>query len=362
MRLYQVPQEGLYAGWNECLRRCSGEYVYIATADDTMQPDCLERMVWALSTAQTTDCRLQTVDLFGKTEKLKTETLKLEKGTTKTQRLEEGRVSNVQSLTSNVSPRSLQFAVCGLQSDPKCLQSDRTRPIDIAVCGFDVVDEGGHVLPGHPAGRWPRKFYGEWMDVSHIRDGRTEFLLHAALGIVWWTVTSVLFRRSLLDRIGLFRTDRGSQADQEWEMRAALASDIVYLPEKMATWRVSEHQATAKLPGMSRTNLDCLETVLRDAASGIPQEWKAIPGWMDTITHICRTEYQASFGLYGNMAKSDLKRFCRGFVKALRNEPGYLAHQCLNRFRWHDQMSPDPIAYAHALIERFGVPWPPRRL
>ncbi|WP_075087185.1 glycosyltransferase family 2 protein [Verrucomicrobium spinosum] len=42
VRLYRVPKEGLYAGWNECLRRVRGEFVYVATADDTMYPRCLE--------------------------------------------------------------------------------------------------------------------------------------------------------------------------------------------------------------------------------------------------------------------------------------------------------------------------------
>jgi len=62
VRLYQVPKEGLYAGWNECLRRCRGEYVYIATADDTMAPECLERMVAALEAAKTLDHRPESLD------------------------------------------------------------------------------------------------------------------------------------------------------------------------------------------------------------------------------------------------------------------------------------------------------------
>ena len=45
VRLFQVPREGLYAGWNECLRRVTGEYVYIAPSDDTMQPTLLERLL-----------------------------------------------------------------------------------------------------------------------------------------------------------------------------------------------------------------------------------------------------------------------------------------------------------------------------
>jgi GT2 family glycosyltransferase len=48
MRITQGPREGVYAGWNSCLRQARGEYVYIATSDDTMSPDCLEKLVAAL--------------------------------------------------------------------------------------------------------------------------------------------------------------------------------------------------------------------------------------------------------------------------------------------------------------------------
>ena len=48
VRLFQVPKAGVYAGWNECLKRVRGEYIYIASADDTMKTECLEKMVAAL--------------------------------------------------------------------------------------------------------------------------------------------------------------------------------------------------------------------------------------------------------------------------------------------------------------------------
>ena len=44
VQLHQVPREGLYAGWNECLARVRGEYVYFATADDTMEPSLLAKL------------------------------------------------------------------------------------------------------------------------------------------------------------------------------------------------------------------------------------------------------------------------------------------------------------------------------
>jgi glycosyltransferase involved in cell wall biosynthesis len=45
VRLFQVPREGIYAGWNECLKRARGRYVYFATSDDTMDDTCIEKMV-----------------------------------------------------------------------------------------------------------------------------------------------------------------------------------------------------------------------------------------------------------------------------------------------------------------------------
>jgi|GEM_PF-1189317 len=45
VRLFQVPKEGLYAGWNECLKRVRGEFIYIATADDTMDFQCLHKLL-----------------------------------------------------------------------------------------------------------------------------------------------------------------------------------------------------------------------------------------------------------------------------------------------------------------------------
>ena len=56
IRILQGPREGPYPAWNECLRNTTGEYVYIATSDDTMAPEFLERMVAGL--AANPDCEL----------------------------------------------------------------------------------------------------------------------------------------------------------------------------------------------------------------------------------------------------------------------------------------------------------------
>lgn len=49
MRLAQAPRNGMYANWNNCIRAAQGQFVYIATSDDTMAPDCLEKLARALN-------------------------------------------------------------------------------------------------------------------------------------------------------------------------------------------------------------------------------------------------------------------------------------------------------------------------
>src|SRR5260370_3949548 len=59
---------GMYDGWNQCIRRARGKYVYVATSDDTMAPDCLEKMVAALEEHPECDiahCNLKVIDDSG---------------------------------------------------------------------------------------------------------------------------------------------------------------------------------------------------------------------------------------------------------------------------------------------------------
>lgn len=68
VKIEQAPRNGLYANWNQCIRRAKGEYVYIATSDDTMAPDCLEKMVAALEEYDDCDlanCKLVKIDQDG---------------------------------------------------------------------------------------------------------------------------------------------------------------------------------------------------------------------------------------------------------------------------------------------------------
>ena len=56
MRVWQGPRQGTPGSWNPCIHEARGEFVYIATSDDAMAPDCLEKLVAALE--QHNDCDL----------------------------------------------------------------------------------------------------------------------------------------------------------------------------------------------------------------------------------------------------------------------------------------------------------------
>jgi len=69
MRIWQGPRKGAYPAWNECIRQAKGEYVYIATSDDTMAEDCLQKLATALEEHPECDlahCPLVVVDEAGK--------------------------------------------------------------------------------------------------------------------------------------------------------------------------------------------------------------------------------------------------------------------------------------------------------
>lgn len=66
--LSQAPRRGMYANWNNCLRQAKGQYIYIATSDDTMHPALLGQMVNALEMNPDIDlaiCRFDWIDTDG---------------------------------------------------------------------------------------------------------------------------------------------------------------------------------------------------------------------------------------------------------------------------------------------------------
>jgi len=283
IHLYQAPRRGMYANWNECLRRAKGKYIYFATSDDTANPKLLETLLQPL---------------------------------------------------------------------------ERQTAIDISMCDFQAIDANSQSIAMHEGGL--RRFLGDWLKVPHIRNGKAVFLINACYyGPIWSTMTAVVFRRSLLSRTGFFREDRGSFADCEWAMRAALASDIAYWPEKLATWRIHDKQATPSkmTTAMIDAGVDFLATVLSDPNSGFPQAWMKYPDWKEKITAVIRDHRRRSFFLYRWAVKADPSKFAKGVLASLRHDPIFLLRQSITGFPQNHEIDLDSTC--HNLLNFFQVKWPP---
>ncbi|HEY5814438.1 MAG TPA: glycosyltransferase [Terrimicrobiaceae bacterium] len=68
IRLHHAPADGIYPNINRCVSLAQAPHIYIATSDDTMAPDCLEKLVAALQTHGDCDlahCELRIIDEQG---------------------------------------------------------------------------------------------------------------------------------------------------------------------------------------------------------------------------------------------------------------------------------------------------------
>ena len=287
IRLYQVPKEGLYAGWNECLRRARGEFVYFATADDTCHPVLLEKMVASL-------CRP--------------------------------------------------------------VSAHAQRATDIAVCNFDYIDEEGRVIKPvlPPAGA----FYGDSRYVAHTRSGYVEFLVHMLIGTSWTTMTSVLFRRSLLEKTGLFRTDCGELADRFWAYKAAVHSDTAVVPETLATWRQHVDQGSfraakmnvfPRMQALRRLWRATVET-LDECSPWLPAQWTRDSDYRDKLLWAERRHYFDQYHLTKTALRYRPGEFVSGVMSGLIMEPSFVMRRLLSGLVWAKDDKMSEVVYLRNLM------------
>jgi glycosyltransferase involved in cell wall biosynthesis len=144
-----------------------------------------------------------------------------------------------------------------LTSDDTCypeLVSQTTQVLnqylDVDVCHFqyELIDRAGNILSGYESltKLW-FPIYSDFVNGSYRRSGLCEVLSHYAYGTIYKTITSLVFRTKLLQKMGKFSTDYGSVGDYDWGLRLGLYSDVIYIPQRLATWRTYGEQATAQL-------------------------------------------------------------------------------------------------------------------
>lgn len=277
-KIKQEPRDsnGMYPNWNHCLNRVTGEFVYIATSDDTMRPNYLVKCVRML---------------------------------------------------------------------------ERHPESAVVVCDFDEIDQKGEVNTKEDS--WHRRYYGSTMLEAGIRGSLSEFIATLALGTPWFTITSVLFRRRLLEKTGLFPTSFGSHGDNLWTARAALAGDVVYVPERLATFRRHETQATAKLvtPNLAWKVVTGFQQLLDEVAPDLPDSWTRLPNWQERLLSIRLNMFRDSLKLERWRMRQDPAGFLRSLFAAWRTQRGWLLRQAAKGFPSEPEF--DPVSSALALSSEF---------
>ena len=115
----------------------------------------------------------------------------------------------------------------------------------IAHCCLTIIDENGS--PSDKANwdeYYPGQYFKELLKKKHIRLAPHDGILHCGIKTVYTSITQLLIRKSVFEKVGDFLTTYGSIADFEWGMRSSLVCDVLHVPEYLATWRYYVGQAT----------------------------------------------------------------------------------------------------------------------
>ena len=190
VRVIQAPRDGIYPNFNRGIQQATGQFIYVATSDDTMAHNCLEKMVEAL-------------------------------------------VEN-----------------------PDC---------DLAHCLMRVIDEKGGLGPDWWSGSSLfAKSSGDFVNSRHKRLAPLDGILSFLGDSIYSSVTQLLIRRCLFERIGYYSSAWGSLGDFHWNLRAGLFATTVHVPDTWGGWRVHPSQATASAQIGSRAHQAKIDSMIDD--------------------------------------------------------------------------------------------------
>lgn len=185
-RLNQIPREGLYGALNRGLELATGEFVHIATCDDSMSPNFLVAMLAAFS--QFTKAGIVTCDLQFINR--------------------DGDDLSREDLRAHFSSRGAR----------NLLRLDHVRTA--------FADEQLHQINYRP--------------VPH------DSLLHFDGRSVYFSLNQLVVRTSVARATGRFQTNIGSVADFDWLLRLTSNVATVHIPRKLAIWRFHGNQLSLK--------------------------------------------------------------------------------------------------------------------
>ncbi|MGC8710869.1 MAG: glycosyltransferase family 2 protein [Leptodesmis sp.] len=261
-----------------------------------------------------------------------------------------------------------------LTSDDACfpsLVSTTVRALDayptVDACHFQfcLINELGEMVQSSESiTRQECDLYCEVNHYPHLRSGICEFMMHFAYRAIYTTITSLVFRRNLLNSLKGFKTTCGVIADYDWTMRSGLFTDVLYIPKLLATWRVYAEQATrssdrlenqATLLAIAQENLNYF--LAMKTAQKLKQPIRPDRLLADFQNHHAAAIYHQ---LLSSRTGSELQE---NVTLLISNYPLYLVKKALNRLSFN-RLYPYPkrIELAQSNIDRYGLQWPPLKV
>ena len=273
-RIYQELPRGIYDAWNKGIKRAKGEFVYIATSDDTMRPDFLEKMLAALEACPSAG---------------------------------------------------------------------------IAHCCLTLIDVNGKPLPKNEQWRQWRKvrFYGDWIQKYHIRKVPYDAIMHSVYTTVYTSITQLLIRKKLINKIGWFENHYGAIGDFEWGLRASLSTDTIHVPLFLTSWRYHKDQATDSAFRKSSNYFDQLVKMTGAAIKKSNRKWireNDFKGYYFS-RYLSRLSKENSSAM--------VKRRATLLSKGIKLSPSLMLNYILQKLKLIEKIPKEDSSYAEYLLAMY---------
>jgi glycosyltransferase involved in cell wall biosynthesis len=243
---------------------------------------------------------------------------------------------------------------------------DTYPAIDACHFKFNYINELGQVTKtSEQIIQEQCNFYSQVNDYSHIRDGLGEFFMHFAYRAIYITITALVFRSALIEKLQGFKVTCGPIGDYDWTMRMGLHTDVLYIPETLATWRLYDAQATrqttqvAAADRLLKVAQENLETYI-DSSIFLGLKNYPAPKQLLHDFHIRRAS-----GLLTSIMSSETPFATR--MESLwiffQSYPLYIPKKLVNRISTNRMFSyPNRTKLAMELMQIYGLNWPPQKV
>ncbi len=251
-------------------------------------------------------------------------------------------------------------------------QLDQFPDIDACHFQFAYIDEQGTITRSpQDIIRHQFPLYEDINQVVHRRSGLCEFIMHYAYRSPYVTITSLAFRRRLIEKLEGFRLNYGSSGDYDWTMRLCLETDILYIPKLLATWRIYEGQATSggRSPHVAKRGLDIAQNNLEQFTHRVKARDITIPSDISHALHppqlLAHLSYEYDFRRYKESLKvKDFQTTLMVLSRLLTKYPKLFFTHLASRFTASDEFNihQSRTLFAHHLIKKYQLQWPPLKV